>query len=206
MRLEDFGEGSAAQPAGARRDAAGRAPDEAGAETLRLATALASSRSAEAEAAAAAHRAAEERADVLCATLAEALDTLRQRIDALVVDWAAAVGEAARACLPCIAASGFADEVADAAMRIARRAELPRMGMRLAPSLHDAVAGRLAGLPGTERLVLAADPDLPEGRVQLEWEDGGALIDRARLERAAQDALDRHLAPIRTKETTDERL
>lgn len=205
MRLEQF-EDDAERGAPRRQTkpdapAAGAAPAD---EILRLAAERAGLRSAEAEAAAAAHRAAEARAESLCAALGETLGGLRARIERLTQDWAAAVGEAAQACLPCLAQGGFAAEVADAALRIARLTGLPRIRISLAPAHHDTVAACMAGQPGCDLLLLEPDPQLPEGRVLLEWEDGGAVIDRDRLERAAREVLDRHLGLLNGKESIDE--
>ncbi|MDT8343312.1 MAG: hypothetical protein RQ752_02655 [Thermohalobaculum sp.] len=203
MRLEQFDEGSPPGEAGAARAAPAReipGTDEA----ARRAQAAIATHLGEAQAAAAAHRVAEAQAARLCDALGDALGGLRARIDGLTASWAEAVSDAARACLPSLAATGFAAEVADAALRIARRAELPHIRMRLAPAQAEAVAARLAGQAGAEALTIEPDPALPDGRVLLDWEDGGATIDRARLEQAAQAVLEHHLARLRPKDTPAE--
>lgn len=203
MRLEQFDEGSPPGEAGAARAAPARAIPGAD-EVAHQAQAAVAAQIGEAHAAAAAHRAAEAQAARLCDALGDALTGLRARIDTLTASWAEAVSDAARACLPGLAATGFAAEVADAALRIARRAELPRIRMRLAPAQAEAVAARLEGQAGADVLVIEPDPALPDGRVLLDWEDGGATIDRARLEQAAQAVLESHLARLRPKESHPE--
>lgn len=202
MRLEQFGGSDAEAPP---RDRPSAQPQDKPDAPPRLAAGDTGTEAAELKAAAEGHRAAETRLQNLCSALDGTLCDLHSRIDRLTSDWVEGVAEAARACLPCLAASGFATEVADAALRIAQRIELPRVALRLAPGLHAPVAALLAGRGGSERLVLVADADLPESRVLLEWEDGGALIDRSALERVAQAILERHIARLGTKENAHER-
>jgi len=75
----------------------------------------------------------------------------------------------------------------------------PRIIVRVVPSLVDPVRERLeaqAGLHGFEgRVVVQADPRLPPGDCRVEWTDGGAERDQARLIADIEAAVERALAP-----------
>ncbi|MBK0398136.1 hypothetical protein H0I76_02950 [Limibaculum sp. M0105] len=154
---------------------------------------------------AAIHDDAEARADALCAALAGALDDLQDLIGKMTQGWAHALGEAAQHSVPCLAEIGFGAEVSEAALTIARLSQQPRIRMTMAPAHHEAIATRIAGHAGADLITIVADPKMVEGRVELDWEDGGAVIDRDRLERAAREVLTRHLASLEEKDTRDER-
>ncbi|CCG41951.1 FlbE protein [Magnetospirillum molischianum DSM 120] len=84
----------------------------------------------------------------------------------------------------------------------------PRIIVRVVPSLVDPVRERLesqAGQHGFEgRVVVQADPRLPPGDCRVEWTDGGAERDQARLIADIEAAVERALAPPeRTSGTAD---
>ena len=75
----------------------------------------------------------------------------------------------------------------------------PRIIVRVAPDLVEPVRARLeadAGRHGFEgRVVVQPDPRLPPGDGRVEWTDGGADRDQARLIADIEQAVDRCLAP-----------
>ncbi|CAA7623114.1 FliH/SctL family protein [Magnetospirillum sp. SS-4] len=75
----------------------------------------------------------------------------------------------------------------------------PRIIVRVEQDLIDPVRDKLesiAGLHGFEgRVVVQADPRLVKGDCRVEWADGGAERDQARLLADIEAAVDRSLAP-----------
>jgi flagellar assembly protein FliH len=82
----------------------------------------------------------------------------------------------------------------------------PRIIVRVAPPLVDPVRERLEaaalghGFEG--RVVVQPDPRLPMGDCRVEWADGGADRDQARLIADIEDAVNRALAPPDPREAS----
>jgi hypothetical protein len=180
--------GEALTPASAPGSDELRGSDEAAARDAQLATAL-----GEAEERARALAAAEHRLVQLCTELeAEAVAASARRAQR-EREQSAAFEAAVRAALPALSGSGFAAEAAAAILAIARAADRPRMTVRVSPEALSQLSALLDRAATSETFALVPDGSLGEGRVRLDWEQGGAEIDRARLERAALDALGHHV-------------
>jgi hypothetical protein len=139
--------------------------------------------------------------------LAAAVEALAADQLALREEWlgkaASALGEAAASLLPPFARTGFATQVAEAAMSVARRGRWPRLVLHVAPGDAEAIAealDRLASADVRERPVeLATDPALAAGEARLGWDGGGAEIDAEAMVEAALGRLRSALADTGAK-------
>ena len=89
----------------------------------------------------------------------------------------------------------------------------PRIVLRVADAVFDAIQGRLAPMAEANgyagKLVLIADPALAGGDVRIEWADGGAERDTRRLMAEIDAILSREIdalpaPPLPPKETDDD--
>lgn len=127
------------------------------------------------------------------ARIADAVEAIAADQAALREDWlgkaAAALGEAVAILMPPLAQAGFAGQVAEAVMSVARRTRWPRLVLRVAPGEAEAIAEALrarAVADGPSRAVeLAPDPALAAGAALLGWDGGGAEIDADGMVEAA---------------------
>jgi flagellar assembly protein FliH len=75
----------------------------------------------------------------------------------------------------------------------------PRMVVRVSADLTDPIRDRLEAIAADQgfqgRVVVQADPRLVPGDCRVEWTDGGAERDQARLIRDIDEAVERSLAP-----------
>jgi flagellar assembly protein FliH len=75
----------------------------------------------------------------------------------------------------------------------------PRIVVRVSADLTDPIRDRLEAIAADQgfqgRVVVQADARLSPGDCRVEWTDGGAERDQARLVRDVEDAVERSLAP-----------
>lgn len=77
----------------------------------------------------------------------------------------------------------------------------PRLVIRIAGSLHEAIAPRIEELARqygfAGQLVILADPDAAPADCRIEWPEGGVEFDTKRVEAAIDEAVARHLESTR---------
>lgn len=127
--------------------------------------------------------------------LAQDLAPLRE---AAVEASARAFGQAAAAAIPHLVQTGFAAEIAQASLDIARAQ--PPGGPLLQVSQDDLETVRACLAEAADGLDLRASPSLGPGQATLEWTDGGARFDADALTAAALELLHQHLPKPKTKE------
>ena len=92
---------------------------------------------------------------------------------------------------------------------LARLSDEPRIVVRVADSLYDALDGRLGDLAkqsGFEgKFVLLSEPELPHGDLRVEWADGGAERDTSGTIAEVNEILDRALGgtPVPSQTSDD---
>lgn len=110
-----------------------------------------------------------------------------------------AMGAIARKLLPAMAEARAIEEIEALARDcLARLAEEPRIVIKLAPDLADAMRGKLEALGASYgfvgRLVVMPEPGLPVTDTRIEWADGGAERNVAEIWKEIEDAIERFLA------------
>jgi flagellar assembly protein FliH len=84
----------------------------------------------------------------------------------------------------------------------------PRLVLRVSDGLFDMMQGRLEPITQSNgyagKIVLIADPALANGDAKVEWADGGAERDTARLIAELDDILNRNAPALSPKEKDDE--
>jgi len=143
---------------------------------------------------------------------AAALDTISERLAALVGEAEAARNEQAcdaarlalsiaRRMMPAFSRSaGFAEIEAVVTQCVRRVLDEPRLVLRVAEDTFDAARGRIeplareAGFAG--RVIILADAQLGPADCRIEWADGGTERDSGRLWREIDAAVSRALAAL----------
>lgn len=121
--------------------------------------------------------------------------------EAAIEATARAFGQAAAAAIPHLVQAGFAAEIAQASLDIARAQPVGGPALLVSEDDLDAVRAILA--EAASGLDLRASPSLGPGQAALEWTDGGARFDAAALTAAALELLHQHLPKPMTKETPE---
>ena len=155
---------------------------------------------------------------------AAALAAIEQNLQALLSQHAETTAEAKSLALTALRATltklypvlaerhGLAEVEAMLTACLTRLNDEPRVVVRVADSLYDALderLGQLARQSGFDgKFVLLSEPDLPPGDLRLEWADGGAERDAAAAAAEIDEILDRALgdgsAPAHTSDDASE--
>ncbi|MEM8759783.1 MAG: hypothetical protein AAGE83_05585, partial [Pseudomonadota bacterium] len=106
---------------------------------------------------------------------------------------AACFGAAAESCVPALARAGFADEVADVCLSLAREGREETLVLTLSPEDLHPVAAALEARDPEIGFRLEADAAVKPGCVQIDWPEGGAKIVADRMATAALELLHRRL-------------
>ncbi len=110
-----------------------------------------------------------------------------------------AMGAIARKLLPKLAASHGVDEIEALAREcIERLVEQPRFVVKTAPATLDIVRARIENLAETlgfaGKLVVLAEPSLPETDARIEWANGGVERNLADIWKEIEDSIERYLS------------
>lgn len=133
------------------------------------------------------------------ASLPAALESVHRAREEAIAAAVTAMGAIARKLLPAMAEARAIDEIEALARDcLARLAEEPRIVVKTAPDMADAVRAKLETL-GVQygfagRLVVMPDPALPVTDTRIEWADGGAERNVADTWKEIEDAIERFLA------------
>jgi flagellar assembly protein FliH len=133
------------------------------------------------------------------ATLPEAVEAAHRAREEAAAGAVTAMGAIARKLLPAMADQRAIEEIEALARDcLSRLAEEPRIVVKVAPDLAEAVRAKLETL-GTQygfagRLVVMPDPGLPITDTRIEWADGGAERNVADIWKEIEDAIERYLA------------
>lgn len=129
--------------------------------------------------------------------LVSGLDDIRQESERAATEIAVAI---ARKFVPALTRRGALDEVTALAAECLREAlHEPRVAVRVPDAVFEPLRGRLdalaaaAGFDG--KIVVLADETMQGADCRVEWADGGAERDEARLWREIDAAVERNLAP-----------
>ena len=91
---------------------------------------------------------------------------------------------------------------------LAETLDEPRLVLRVSDGLFDMMQGRLEAITQSNgyagKIVLLADPAISNGDAKVEWADGGAERDTARLIAEIDSILSRNAPPLPPKEKDDE--
>lgn len=106
------------------------------------------------------------------------------------------LAKAAEALLPSLLDNGFAHELAEATLQIARVIEPEQITLKVHPDDHDITVEALRVRDSPDPVIVERDPGLTPGLVRLAWSQGGAEIDRAQLLQHAADLIAARLASL----------
>jgi flagellar assembly protein FliH len=138
--------------------------------------------------------------------LVQGLKGVEARLESEAVEVALAVANKLATTL--IEREPFAEVSALASECFRHLVSAPHVVVRIYDQLFEEAHTRLTqiaernGFSG--RLVVLADPDMAPGDCRIEWADGGATRDRAVIEAAIGEAVDRYLAVRRPGSAADE--
>ena len=152
------------------------------------------------QAAARAEAAAESARSLAAATasfamLANGLKAIEQRLEAEAVEVAVAV--AGKLAAELMRREPFAEIEALAADCFRNLVGVPHVAVRVHSALYEEArtkfesAATAAGFAG--RVVVLGEPEIAAGDCRIEWADGGAIRDRAAIEAAIGEAVERYL-------------
>jgi flagellar assembly protein FliH len=128
--------------------------------------------------------------------LAKRLEDIEARLEREAAELA--VATAGRLAPSLIEREPFAEIAALVSDCLRHLVSAPHVVVRVADPLYEEACSRLnaiaerSGFAG--RLIVLADPDIAVGDCRIEWADGGVTRDRAAVERAIGEAVERYLA------------
>jgi flagellar assembly protein FliH len=132
--------------------------------------------------------------------VAQGLSGIESRLEAEAVDVAFAVGRKLAPAL--IAREPLAEIDALVSENFRHLVASPHIAVRVGEALYEPARERLEAVAVqcgfTGRLLILADPDIAEGDCRVEWADGGVTRDRAAVEAAISETVDRFVAAGRS--------
>jgi flagellar assembly protein FliH len=136
--------------------------------------------------------------------LAQGLEAVEAKLEAEAVEVAAAV---ARKLAPALIAREPVAEIAALAADCFRHlVNAPHVVVRLNEALADAARVQLGAIAERcsfdGRLIVLSEPDMAPGDCRVEWADGGTVRDRAAVEAAIAEAVERYVAVRRASDDT----
>lgn len=140
--------------------------------------------------------AAYERIGAILSRLAAELPAIADRMEAEAVEVAVAVARKLAPAL--IAKEPFAEIAALAGGALRELTAAPHVVIRvneaLYPIAHEQLAAMARACGFEKRLVVLGETEIASGDCRIEWADGGLIRDRAAVEAAVAQAVDRYVA------------
>jgi flagellar assembly protein FliH len=140
--------------------------------------------------------AAMERIAITLASLTDGLAAIERRLEAEAVE--VAVAAASKLASALMAREPFAEIAALAADCFNHLVGAPHVVVRVNDALYADAREQLEGVARMRgfdgRLVVLAEPDIAPGDCRIEWADGGAHRDGAKIAAAVNEAVDTYLA------------
>jgi len=136
--------------------------------------------------------------------LGQTLPAIEQRLEAEAVEIAAAI--AGKLAPQLIAREPFAEIAALVAECFQHLTAKPHVVVRVNDAVYESASQKIEEIARARsfegRLVVLAEPDIGLGDCRIEWADGGVIRDRAQIEAAIGEAVERYLATFTTRTAT----